>query len=94
MLCFRYGTADLCRDHCFIIGDLLASSQITASPECTHVTVLFRRLFNFMAPEHHVSQYFSACSPRKNVVQIFFRNVMCEQQYIRTIILPCRASNI
>ena len=52
--CFiaRYGTADLCRDHCLFLAQLLDNAVENPSSEWYHLVLLVRRMLRFLAPEH------------------------------------------
>ncbi|XP_022094621.1 uncharacterized protein C1orf112-like [Acanthaster planci] len=52
--CFlaRYGTADLCASHVYLVADLLTSTPANHSPGYTHLGMLLWRLVPLMAQEH------------------------------------------
>ena len=50
----RYGSADICRDHCMMIAHILQQGALNPTPQCCHLVELLRRLLRFMAPEHQV----------------------------------------
>ncbi|XP_064649424.1 FIGNL1-interacting regulator of recombination and mitosis-like [Lineus longissimus] len=50
----RYGTAELCRNHCIALGKLLLQLEVNSGPQYLHLLLLLRRIFQFLAPEHQV----------------------------------------
>ena len=49
---YRFGTADLCHQHCNILARLLGNLVSQDTHECCKLLALLRRLVKFMSPEH------------------------------------------
>ncbi|KAK2142952.1 hypothetical protein LSH36_892g00000 [Paralvinella palmiformis] len=52
--CFvvRYGSAELCLDHCLVLARLLQKMGSQESLQCCHLVNMLKRLTKFLAPEH------------------------------------------
>ncbi|CAH1785660.1 unnamed protein product [Owenia fusiformis] len=66
--CFvvRYGTSELCRDHCQQIAGLVNTLQPNSCVEYNHLVFLLRRLVRFMAVEHQ-EEFIKVFPPENNI---------------------------
>ena len=52
---FRYGSANLCKHHCFYLSSVVSNNNCQyASNSNTNINLTLRRLIKFLAPEHQV----------------------------------------